>query len=481
MIVNGVPVQCGEVFEDKYRIERVLGQGGMGVVVAASHLQLQRMVAIKFLLPEWVDNAELVGRFVREARAAAMLESEHVARILDVGTSSSGVPYMVMEFLKGQDLGDLVTNGGPLPPSEAASYVIQACDAIAEAHQRGIVHRDLKPANLLLTSKTDGSTVVKVLDFGISKIEKEGAKTALTSVGAVMGSPLYMSPEQMRSAKKVDARTDIWALGVILFELMTARRPFEGDELPSVIAQVLSSPAPSMREFVPDINPDLDALVLRCLEKDVNQRVQTVGELVSSLQPFVQDSRLSSVIERVLRLQPASRPAFQSSPAATSNPAVVKSAPALQPDAPRSKLVPILASLAALGVCASSAYFVYARGKSQDLPKPDTSVGLTNPPAVLPQPAVSPVPSASIAAVIVQDTPKAPAEAPRSSTKRDSTSSKSASSAQTAPASTPQPASTPAATPQPAATPVAPPQPAATPVAPPAATPKKSPLDMGIK
>jgi len=213
-------VREGEVLAGKYRVDKVLGAGGMGVVVAARHIQLETRVAIKLLLPAMLDNSEAVMRFAREARAASKINNEHVVRVFDVGTLPSGAPFMVMEFLEGEDLSAWIAQRGPLPIDLAVDFVLQACVAVADAHCLGIVHRDLKPANLFSLRRSDGQFVIKVLDFGISKVADSGATGPVGSVthtSAIMGSPHYMSPEQMRSSKEVDARADIWALGVILF------------------------------------------------------------------------------------------------------------------------------------------------------------------------------------------------------------------------------------------------------------------------
>src|SRR5262249_29408438 len=206
------PVLAGDVLAGKYRVERVLGRGGMGVVVQAMHVQLEQRVAIKFLLPQTVSNPDAVTRFAREARAASKIQGEHVARVLDVGTLESGAPFMVMEYLEGQDLSQLLESRGLLHVDEAIDYILQACEALAEAHAAGIVHRDLKPANMYLTKRADGSPIVKVLDFGISKvIAKDSSDASMTRTSALMGSPVYMSPEQMKATRNVDARADIWA------------------------------------------------------------------------------------------------------------------------------------------------------------------------------------------------------------------------------------------------------------------------------
>jgi hypothetical protein len=300
---NVAPVHEGDLLAGKYRVERVIGAGGMGVVVAAQHLQLGKLVAVKFLLPQVCANAEAVGRFLREARAAVQLESEHVARVIDVGTLETGAPYMVMEYLVGADLGQVLQARGPLPIEEAVDYVLQACEAIAEAHALGIVHRDLKPANLFLTQRKDGSALVKVLDFGISKATGDEAaiQPSLTATSAVMGSPQYMSPEQMRSSKNVDSRTDIWSLGMILYELLAGRPAYEADTLPGLCAMIATDPPPPLRKVRPDVPAELEAVVMRCLAKDPEQRVHDVGELATALLAFgTKGSRVS--VERTVRV-----------------------------------------------------------------------------------------------------------------------------------------------------------------------------------
>ncbi len=236
-------ISAGTVLLQKYEISRVIGQGGMGMVALARHLQLQQPVAIKLLLPEVLDKDLVVQRFLREAQASVRLRSEHVCRVLDVGQLDNGAPYMVMEYLDGTDLDGLLRQKGPLAYGEAVDFVLQACEALAEAHSLGIVHRDLKPANFFLTQRADGSPLVKVLDFGISKTLSP-IEESLTTTQAVLGTPAYMSPEQLRSSKHVDARSDIWSLGVVLYELCTgARRSAPGSTSLRATKRSGSSPA----------------------------------------------------------------------------------------------------------------------------------------------------------------------------------------------------------------------------------------------
>jgi serine/threonine protein kinase len=299
------PVHAGDVIAGKYVVERILGAGGMGVVVAARHAQLDQRFALKFLLPAACEAPGAVARFLREGKAAARITNEHVARVVDTGTLENGSPYLVMEYLDGADLGAVSRERGPLPADEAVDYVLQACEAIVEAHQLGIVHRDLKPANLFLTQRKDGSPLVKVLDFGISKAEG-GSQPQLTSTSMLMGSPRYMSPEQMISAKDVDARTDIWAIGVILHELIAAEPVWHADTVQGLCALITSAPAPPLRQLVPTVPAELEAVVLRCLEKAPNDRIANVADLALALEPLAPAASRTS-IDRILGVAGQSR------------------------------------------------------------------------------------------------------------------------------------------------------------------------------
>jgi serine/threonine-protein kinase len=316
-------VAIGEVLVGKYRIERVLGQGGMGVVLAARHLQLDESVAVKLMLSDAATNHEATARFLREARAAARLQSAHVARVSDVGTLDDGRPYMVMEYLDGADLAQVLAGSGPLPVSDAVDYVLQASEAIAEAHSLGIVHRDLKPSNLFLTRRRDRALHVKVLDFGISKVQGgSGTMTdgGMTRTSALMGTPLYMSPEQMTDTREVDGRSDIWALGIILFELLSGTPPFMGDTLPQVCAMVLQAEAPTVSSRRADLPPGLDQVVKRCLNKQAALRYQTVAELAVELRPFA-GRHGRDAIDRILMLAGGEEPpSAQTAPARAHEP-----------------------------------------------------------------------------------------------------------------------------------------------------------------
>jgi serine/threonine-protein kinase len=302
-----IGVREGEILFGKYRVDKLLGVGGMGAVVSAHHLQLDTPVAIKFLLPDTLKHEEAVARFAREARAAVLMNNEHVARIFDVGTLANGAPYMVMEFLDGDDLGALLQSKGPFPVAEAVDFVLQACEAVAEAHVLGVVHRDLKPANLFCIKRPDGRRSIKVLDFGISKVTGSAwsaPDASLTSAAAVMGTPLYMSPEQLEAPQSVDARTDIWALGIILYELLTGKMPFFGNTLPQVSVKIAVRAPPPLREYRPDAPDELAAVIDKCLEKEREKRFANVAELAHALLPFG-PKRARVSVERIAEISEA--------------------------------------------------------------------------------------------------------------------------------------------------------------------------------
>lgn len=294
------PVEPGTVLAGKYRVERVIGQGGMGVVVEARHVVLDERVALKFLLPEFTQHPEGSARFLREAKAGMKIKSEHVARVSDVGTLENGAPYMVMEFLIGSDLARLLRDQGVLGVEDAIDYIAQGSEAIVEAHGLGIVHRDLKPANLFLTARVDGSPLVKVLDFGISKMAT-GAVDVLTGTDAALGSALYMSPEQMRQTRSVDHRTDIYALGVSLYELLAGRQPYYAETLPQLCAEVLTGTPTPLREIRPDVPAALAAVLEKAYAREREHRHASVAELIVSLAPFA-PARTYTTLARIARM-----------------------------------------------------------------------------------------------------------------------------------------------------------------------------------
>jgi eukaryotic-like serine/threonine-protein kinase len=295
--------KTGDVIAGKYRIEGVLGSGGMAIVLSATQLDLDRLVAIKVMRTELAETPGAVERLLLEAKLTARFRNEHICKVLDVGTLADGAPYVVMEYLEGSDLHVLLEKRGPFDISTAVDFMLQACEGIAEAHAADIIHRDLKPENLFVTNLLDETPTVKVLDFGISKqLGSRPTSRALTNPSTALGSPHYMAPEQMLSAKDVDLRADLWALGAILFELLTGRTAFEGDTLPEVCAAVISVAPKRATELRPDVPPVLADVIDRCLQKAPADRFSSVAEFATRLLPFGSFRAASSLkrIERVL-------------------------------------------------------------------------------------------------------------------------------------------------------------------------------------
>ena len=273
----------GLMLLDKYRVESILGKGGMGIVVRAYHPGLDERVAIKILRDD-VADPEAARRFLREAQATVRLKSEHVARVSDVGTTDEGMSYMVMELLDGGDIGQML-EAQRFEAPDAVTLVLQACVALAEAHALGIVHRDIKPANLFVTMR-DERPHVKVLDFGISKVAAGMDGTALTQTQSMLGTPAYMSPEQMRSARTVDLRSDVWSIGTVLYEMIEGELPFTAENFSEMVVKVsIDAPTPPVV-----MEPALAAIVLRCLEKSADARFASTLELAQALAPFARDA-----------------------------------------------------------------------------------------------------------------------------------------------------------------------------------------------
>jgi eukaryotic-like serine/threonine-protein kinase len=408
----------GDVIAGKYVVESILGVGGMGIVVSARHLQLNQSVAIKLLRPG-AGGVASIARFLREARAAAAIRSEHVARVLEVGKLDSGLPFIVMERLTGCDLADLLEARGRLPCGEAVALVLQACEAIGEAHTLGIIHRDLKPSNLFVTTRVDGSPLVKVLDFGISKFQNPAAFSeadpTLTASGSVLGSPAYMSPEQIRSGKGTDARSDVWAMGVILYELIAGQSPFIGETIGDTLVKIASEPAPPLEDLAPDVPAPVAKLVARCMIRDLEHRTASIAELARGLQPFAA-VEMSALVDRIVKVAASARP-----PSATPKDADV--AMARSPDSraeearrgatkkrgPRGALVGIGAVVALVG---AFAWLRIARSPARS-PTPDdvvvagsTAAAGSGQPAHLevraltPSPTVAPLPALDAAAAV---------------------------------------------------------------------------------
>jgi serine/threonine-protein kinase len=324
-LVESLGIAEGQTLANKYRVERVIGTGGMGVVVVARHVHVGERVAIKVLRPDVALGPVAVARFLREARAAMRLRSEHVVRVFDADLLSGSVPYIVMEYLAGRDLARELEAQGPLPVGVAVELVLQACEAVAEAHAAGIVHRDLKPANLFLTRGPDGSPTIKLLDFGVSKFDvfesdeadapsrRDGAAPgsrdapALTGATAALGSPRYMAPEQIVSSRRVDARADVWALGTILYECLTGRTPFEGDSVASLKQAILGSEAPRVGALRPGVPASLEESIMRCLRKQREERFGDVAEFAGAIAEVAPPGAQASIarVRRILHRERA--------------------------------------------------------------------------------------------------------------------------------------------------------------------------------
>jgi serine/threonine-protein kinase len=431
-------VKPGDTLANKYVVERVLGQGGMGVVVAARHKELDVDVAIKFLVGQAPANA--VERFMREAKVAALVKSEHACRVFDFGRLDSGEPYIVMELLEGHDLAEKLAREGPQPLAAVVTWMVEACDAISQAHSRGIVHRDLKPANLFLQQGADGVQAIKLLDFGISKLSSP--KDALTNTAVMMGSPLYMSPEQLESARSVDARSDVWSLGVVMYELLTGKPPFAGETLIqlAVAAREREPDPPSSHR--PEIPTEIERIIAKCLAKRPADRYPTVAALVVDLAPYAPSS-VAPIVERLGRRAtgaPPSDPEIGFGPTVRETPrareervdaavtmlgAVADPAQTFKPvqttgkhkPAPRSLRPLVLAAGAALAV-ASAATLLVTRHRG---PTPAGLVDPSSRPAPSVQPTAPPAASgeASPAASTEQPhAPPAPADPPLASVQR---------------------------------------------------------------
>jgi serine/threonine-protein kinase len=387
-----VPFAVGDIVAGKYEVTGLLGTGGMGYVISARHVELGEMVALKFLRPEALAHAELVERFAREARAAAKIRSEHVANVFDVGTLPDGTPFIVMEYLAGKDLADYLHQEGALPIDVAVEYIMQACEALAAAHAHGIVHRDIKPENLFLTQQAQGMYLIKVLDFGISKTALPRGKRDLVRTQMALGSPVYMSPEQIRRSDQVDARSDIWAVGCVLFELLTGVTAFDEPSLLELSAAILEREPVPLQTLRPDASEELEQVVLRCLQKNPEDRYQNVAELAVALYPFApRRARISAercyhmlknagIVSTELDLASAYPPALSgsriatgalpSASARTTSPAAVDVATEASAASPKTRRGPSKVTIvAALAVVSVAGWFAANAAKNASSPR----------------------------------------------------------------------------------------------------------------
>jgi serine/threonine-protein kinase len=435
-----MPFTPGEMIAGKYEVVGLIGSGGMGYVVSALHVELGELVALKFLRQEALAQEELVERFAREARAAVKIKSEYVARVMDVGQLPGGVPFIVMEHLEGKDLADVLAEQGRLPVRTAVEYMMQVCEALASAHANGIVHRDIKPENLFLTRHAQSVDIIKVLDFGISKL----ALTSPASKGSrqfvrtmmPMGSPTYMSPEQIRSAGEVDARSDIWSLGCVLFELLTGHTAFDAPTLMQLSAAILEKEPTPLCDLLPDAPPELEGVLQRCLEKDASKRYQNIAELAVALYPFaprrarISAERCSYLLRDAglpaaeIDLASVSPPPNESSerklavhvdaaPLSTSTPAAVSPIPSIPVDALKPRRKGWVFAVAALAVAAGVAIWQFASAGAAPVADgapaaPERSITAAAPAA---EPAATAVATAATKPAATTATAKTPASA----------------------------------------------------------------------
>ena len=421
----------GVVLAGRYRIERPLKSGGMGLLLLGQHLELERPVAIKVLLDTQDNDDDTVARFFREAKAAARLSSEHVVKVYDVGSLDDGMPYIVMELLEGEDLARKLRDRGPLPIPEVAEYLLQACIGLAEAHRSGIVHRDIKPGNIFVTRRKDGRPLVKLVDFGISKLSPTAAQEhqpELTTTSQVMGSPHYMSPEQLKSSREVDARTDIWSLGAVLVRLISGSYAFEGSSDAELCANVLMGQPLPLKQLLPNAPKGLEALVAKCLTRDPAHRMQNVAEFALALAPFLGERGQQLAKEVVGALAPSIPP----SPNASSEDLVSEQETAKSHVvAPRSKATFVVVGLLGLFALVSVAVLmraVFSNDPARPSPESSATVRLITtatsgtpiaetPTATVVVPPIPVIPSSpAIGSAPVPSTTAAPASLPSHST-----------------------------------------------------------------
>ncbi|MEZ4226615.1 MAG: serine/threonine-protein kinase [Polyangiaceae bacterium] len=298
----------GQTIAGKYRVERVLGRGGMGAVYAATHISFNKRVALKFLDREAARDEDSVARFHREAEAASAVESAHIVQIFDSG-NHEGQPYLVMEHLSGEDLRTRLKRDGRVPVADAAHIAAQVLRALARAHAAGIVHRDLKPDNVYLCRRDDDPMFVKIVDFGISKIARQSAtNNTLTRRGTVLGTAFYMSPEQAQAFKDIDGRSDLFSLGTILFEALAGKPPHTGEAYEAILINICTKDAPELRSVAPDVPETLSAVIAKALRRDRNERYQTATEFYEALANALPEQVRSAVSQISVRDPFASLP-----------------------------------------------------------------------------------------------------------------------------------------------------------------------------
>jgi tRNA A-37 threonylcarbamoyl transferase component Bud32 len=408
-----VDPNIGLVLQERYRIVRKLGEGGMGRVYEAEHILIKKRVAIKCLHSQFANNGEVIARFQREAQAASAIGNEHIVEVNDLGRFPDGSVFMALEFLDGRDLATDLEQSGALTVGRAMRIMAQVCEALAAAHEKGIVHRDLKPENIFLVRRKGNPDFVKIVDFGISKFKDSDAR-GMTATGAMIGTPHYMAPEQIEGRKDVDHRVDLYAMGVIMFEMLTGRMPFEASTLPKLVYEVCSVRPPSVGDFREDIPPELQAIVARLLEKEPALRFAQCEALGEALEPFLSlDVPAGYVTGTHVTTPSGIRPSGHTSNAQGRPVTVDPSAPAVlavappRPRAPMAKIVGVLLVLGLVGGIAAAVS--HSSGPSADTTArpPRAAVTASAPPAQTPSPPVT-----AVAAPVPAGVPTAPAVPP---------------------------------------------------------------------
>jgi serine/threonine-protein kinase len=382
-------LQPGQILAEKYRIVRLLGQGGMGAVYEGENVRIRRRVAIKTLHASVSSRSDVVQRFEREAQAAGRIGSEHIVEVLDMGDLPDGTRFMVMEYLEGSTLGERIVKRGRIPPREVVPILAQLLEGLAAAHQAGIIHRDLKPANVFLSAQKAGQgDFVKILDFGVSKFSAlSGEEMSMTRTGAVVGTPYYMSPEQAKGARNLDARSDLYAVGVILYEAITGQVPFNAETFNELIFKIALESPPPPEQFVPGLDPSFSAIVRRAMAREVGERYQSAGELRAALIAWASDFDRRAA-------EPSRAPATQVLP---------MMAPPAQPRSGPTGTVPLEGM-----TNAAQALAAQRRVEATGLPTPQPGA------AALPMPPPAPVGSPAYQAQVAGAFPPGPLAPPRS-------------------------------------------------------------------
>ncbi|MEZ4407963.1 MAG: serine/threonine-protein kinase [Polyangiales bacterium] len=403
----------GEVVAQRYRVSRLLGSGAMGAVYEALHLGLGQRVALKVLKPELFGHAEVRERFLREGRVAARVPHPNVVAVSDVG-EHQGAPFLVMEFLDGEGLDQRLKRVGAMSPADALDVALPVVAALDAAHRAGVVHRDLKPSNIFLARGADGVEVPKVLDFGISKIVDEEA-LGLTGTAQMLGTPQYMSPEQISSPRSVDARTDQYSLGVVLYLCLTGRRPFSGETAFHLMTAIVRGDYAAPRSLAPDLPPELERVVVTALQASPARRFASMLDLGVALLPFASPLAQAVWSHRWRAPAPAPLPALDPRPASVDPGTLAPAAVPVMPAAPArpSRVGVVLAAALALASLGVLAAVIVTRPPST--PRAASAAALARPSSPPPAPAPAPPAPPPVEMPTVQalaPTAPAPVEAP---------------------------------------------------------------------